>query len=61
MTEDDMNNMDRGAPFMFDAELSIIDGKGTREGTLAPGLYYVVCANLNDTSDTAFVYEVNLQ
>ncbi|OPY31528.1 MAG: hypothetical protein A4E31_00155 [Methanomassiliicoccales archaeon PtaU1.Bin030] len=61
MTEDNLNSMDHGAPFEFDAELSIPDGKGTRQGILAPGLYYVICANLNDTSFTSFEYEVDLR
>lgn len=61
ITEDNINSMDRGAPFVFDAELSITDGRGTRQGVLEPGLYYVIGVNLNDTSFTAFVYEVDFR
>lgn len=61
MTEENMNMMDRGAPFLFDAELSILDGNGTRGGILLPGMYYVICANLNGTGFTTFEYEVNIR
>ena len=61
MTEGNINNMDHGAPFEFDADLSIPDGKGTRQGLLAPGLYYIICDNTNGSGDSVFWYEIDLR